>query len=62
MMDKMGFAAKCIRWTMECVSSVNFVVQANGKAMANVSPQRGLRQGEPLSPTFLCWLRMSYPG
>lgn len=38
LMRKMGFDEKWVNWTMECVSSVDFEVRANGEARTRVSP------------------------
>lgn len=50
LLRKMGFDERWVKWTMECISSVDFEVQANGEARTRVTPGRGLRQGDPLSP------------
>lgn len=50
LLEKMDFHQKWIRWIMNCVSSVRYSILVNGSLGNQITPTRGLRQGDPISP------------
>lgn len=50
LMLKMGFNTTWVNLIMKCVSSVSYTFKVNDKITKQITPTRGLRQGNPLSP------------
>ena len=49
-MAKLGFPEVWINWVMRCVTTPSFSVLINGKPFGNITPSKGICQGDPLSP------------
>lgn len=49
-MAKLGFSNKWIDLIMNCITTASFSVLINGVPRGIIQPERGLRQGCPLSP------------
>lgn len=49
-MRKFGFCHQWISLIWQCISTVDYHIQLEGSNLGPIIPQRGLRQGNPLSP------------
>ena len=47
---RLGFCSRWINWVEGCLKSATISVLVNGSPLAEFSPQRGLKQGDPLAP------------
>lgn len=49
-MEKLGFSSKWVELIMRCITSASFSIIINGVPRDLIQPERGLREGCPLSP------------
>ncbi|KAI5327143.1 hypothetical protein L3X38_026539 [Prunus dulcis] len=50
MMEKLGFHDELVKLVFECISTVSYSLIKHGAVEDNIIPQRGIIQGDPLSP------------
>eukprot|EP00253_Pinus_taeda_P018354 PITA_18354 len=53
MLKAFGFCSTWVRWIMSLITSSHFSLLVNGFPSRPFKPSRGIRQGDPLSPSYL---------
>lgn len=55
-LSSMGFPDNLVNLIKRCISTVTYKILINGKPSRGFTPERGLRQGDPLLRTYLLFV------
>uniref|UniRef100_A0A803Q978 Reverse transcriptase domain-containing protein n=1 Tax=Cannabis sativa TaxID=3483 RepID=A0A803Q978_CANSA len=51
-LNQLGFSSPLTDWIKRCISATEIKLLLNGVVVGNFNPERGLRQGDPMSPAL----------